>query len=592
MIERMHNVTVVCLGKDREDTVRQLQALGTLHVVNIEAQTGEPTAEAQRLIERYGAAISHLQARKTQSSSELPAATGEEHLAAVEHAFAAIADAQEHENACHRELARLVPWGSFAIEDVDRLHEAGYQMVLSEAKADALPELPEGAVLQEISRTGNIVYFAVIAPADIKLSLHVIPLPEHTDAQKLKTEIQTAEQQIADAEGKLDHLVAALSTLIEARDQAGDELAFLKASDGMAEGEQLAWLQGYVPERDLGKLTEAASTIGWALRHTAADRDDPNVPTFIDYDRFGIFRMAKPLFDFIGISPAYNENDVSICVLLFLTLFFGMIIGDAAYGAIFLGIGLYARAKITDPKKRVAISLFILLSSTAFIWGALNGTWFAIPIEKLPRMMQGFSWFYDEAVGQKHIQWLCFLIAGLHLSLGRAWKAWVQRDRAALGHIGWGLFIWGNFFTAVELVVTKGSFPMVIGGALYGVGTVLILVFGVKWKDVGEVLNLPFGFINSFVDVLSYIRLFAVGLSSLYIARSFNDMGGMVLELSPWLFPGAALVVLFGHLLNIALGFMGVLVHGIRLNTLEFSNHMELTWSGKPYRPLRKAESN
>ena len=328
------------------------------------------------------------------------------------------------------------------------------------------------------------------------------------------------------------------------------------------------------------------------MRHTAADRDDPNVPPFIDYDRFGIFRMAKPLFDFIGISPAYNENDVSICVLLFLTLFFGMIIGDAAYGAIFLGIGLYARAKITDPKKRVAISLFILLSSTAFIWGALNGTWFAIPIEKLPRLMQGFSWFYDEAVGQKHIQWLCFLIAGLHLSLGRAWKAWVQRDRAALGHIGWGLFIWGNFFTAVELVVTKGSFPMVIGGALYGVGTVLILVFGVKWKDVGEVLNLPFGFINSFVDVLSYIRLFAVGLSSLYIARSFNDMGGMVLELSPWLFPGAALVVLFGHLLNIALGFMGVLVHGIRLNTLEFSNHMELTWSGKPYRPLRKAESN
>jgi V/A-type H+-transporting ATPase subunit I len=94
------------------------------------------------------------------------------------------------------------------------------------------------------------------------------------------------------------------------------------------------------------------------------------------------------------------------------------------------------------------------------------------------------------------------------------------------------------------------------------------------------------------VDVLSYIRLFAVGLSSFYIAKSFNDMGAMVLGLHPWLFPAAAIVILFGHLLNIALGFMGVLVHGIRLNTLEFSNHMELTWSGKPYKPLRKAESN
>ncbi|MCK5805458.1 MAG: hypothetical protein KAI66_21685, partial [Lentisphaeria bacterium] len=126
---------------------------------------------------------------------------------------------------------------------------------------------------------------------------------------------------------------------------------------------------------------------------------------------------------------------------------------------------------------------------------------------------------------------------------------------------------------------------------LYAVGVLLILVFGVNWKDVGGVMNLPFDFINSFVDVLSYIRLFAVGLSSYFIASSFNGMGGMVMDLSPWLAPAAVLIIVFGHLLNVALAFMGVLVHGIRLNTLEFSNHMELTWSGRPYNPLKQTKT-
>jgi V/A-type H+-transporting ATPase subunit I len=586
----MQHVTVVCLGKDREATVGRLQELGALHVMSATSATGEPTVEAQRLIERYAAAIVHLEAHATGECPPVSLAA-EDLLDAVETSTARIAAAEERIAAGRRALARLAPWGSFSCEDIRRLEEAGYRLVLSSALADHLPELPEQALLHQISRSGKTVYFAVIAPQNVELDVPGIPFPEQTDAGAIEADIEAAEAEIAEAKAEQSRLAAGLPVLREALTAAGYELDFLKAKDGMGEEQQLAWLQGYTPDRYLPALLEAAAKEGWAVRHTAADRDDPNVPTFIDYDRFGIFRIAKPLFKFIGIAPAYNENDVSICVLLFLTLFFGMIIGDAGYGAIFLGIGLFARAKTTDPKKRLALGLFVLLSAAALLWGAVNGTWFAIPQQHLPAVMRGLPWFHND-IGQKHIQWLCFLIAALHLSFGRAWKAWEQRDLAALGHVGWGLFIWGNFLTAVELVVSKGSFPMAVGGALYGVGTVLILVFGVKWRDVGEVLNLPFSFINSFVDVLSYIRLFAVGLSSFYIAKSFNDMGAMVLGLHPWLFPAAAIVILFGHLLNIALGFMGVLVHGIRLNTLEFSNHMELTWSGKPYKPLRKAESN
>ena len=86
--------------------------------------------------------------------------------------------------------------------------------------------------------------------------------------------------------------------------------------------------------------------------------------------------------------------------------------------------------------------------------------------------------------------------------------------------------------------------------------------------------------------MLSYIRLYAVGLSSLCIAQSFNEMSLKIWQGSFWLLPVGLIVICVGHCLNIALAAMGVLVHGIRLNTLEFSGHLDLSWGGKPYRPL------
>ena len=179
------------------------------------------------------------------------------------------------------------------------------------------------------------------------------------------------------------------------------------------------------------------------------------------------------------------------------------------------------------------------------------------------------------------------------MSLARAWRAYLStKIRDAFGHIGWGLFLWANFLVTKLLIVDGGSVSElgVTAKALYVVGFLLILCCGVNWRDMGAVIYMPFSFINSFVDVLSYIRLFAVGMSSFYIADSFNNMTASLYRLSPWLIPAALLVLAGGHLLNIALAGMGVLVHGIRLNTLEFSGHMDLTWSGKPYRPLSKQD--
>ena len=190
------------------------------------------------------------------------------------------------------------------------------------------------------------------------------------------------------------------------------------------------------------------------------------------------------------------------------------------------------------------------------------------------------------------MQILCFVLAVAQLSLGHMWRALRQRSWRAFGaNLGWTLVIWGNFFLAIKIIVAPGAFPVYMY-YLYGAGLALVVLFSVNWRDPAGIFQFPFDVIGSFTDVLSYIRLFAVGMAGASIAMSFNSMGADVAKTSPYFIVFGALVVLIGHLLNLALGVMSVLVHAIRLNTLEFSNHSGLTWSGSPFKPFAKPNND
>jgi V/A-type H+-transporting ATPase subunit I len=302
--------------------------------------------------------------------------------------------------------------------------------------------------------------------------------------------------------------------------------------------------------------------------------------------------MVQPLFEFLGISPGYREIDVSVGVLFFFTIFFGIIVGDAGYGSLFL-LGTFAGMKFLknkNDKAKLALRLSMVLSLSTITWGALSGNWFGLSAPGIKFLTEA-----DSTVKNANVMFICFVIAVAQLAMGHIWQAVVHgKVRKALGQFGWILLLGGNFFLTLKLIVYPGAFPVYMY-YLYGIGLVLIVFCDVDWKDVGEAFNFPFSIINSFVDILSYIRLFAVGLAGYQIANSFNEMGLTLTslpELSWWMVPlcflGGALVILFGHILNIVLCLMSVLVHGVRLNTLEFSNHVGLTWAGVEFKPFKK----
>jgi V/A-type H+-transporting ATPase subunit I len=180
---------------------------------------------------------------------------------------------------------------------------------------------------------------------------------------------------------------------------------------------------------------------------------------------------------------------------------------------------------------------------------------------------------------------VCFFIGALHLSIGHIWRTVLKLPSlSALADTGWLLIVWAAFFLARTLIL-DAAFP-VFGKPLLYSGIALVVVFTNPQRNmlkaVGQGLGaIALSLVNSFTDVVSYIRLFAVGMAGVAIADAGNAMAGSYDNIVI-----AVIVVILGHTLNLVMGLMSVLVHGIRLNVLEFSNHANITWSGKEYVPL------
>ena len=591
MIEKMLKTSVVCRIEDRDAALDSLRTLGVLHV----EQTKKPDSPTQTAISHEVDKKNHIVGilsgeYKPVKKSTYKDLTGEKLANEAIKLFDNNNDLKKEREVLQRNYERLLPWGNFEFSTIDALKEKGLYIYLCETNnKEDINNLEEKGTVEIIKSAKNKTYFVLITTEEQKRAdLPLASLPsERLSLKQLEAKIEELNKKIAANNESMSVIVSDLQKIKDHIQELEEELEFITNKNGMGNDYVLCYINGYIPKKKQTTLTEAAHKNGWAIRYAEPTSED-KVPTLLQIPK--IFRIASPIFEFIGISPGYQEWDVSICFLFFFTIFFGMIVGDAGYGTLFLIIAIVAKIALRKKKElKLPLNLFLVLSIATIVWGLLTCSFFALPQEIFPAQLQGLKSLTDPAIKDKNIQYLCFLIAAIHLSFARIWKSVLMCNSfRALGQLGWAMIIWGNFFTAVKLIVfSQDPFPT-FAFYLYIIGVVLVLVFYVQWTDIGSVFNLPFGFIGSFVDVLSYIRLFAVGLATYYIANSFNNMGSMLLELSPLLIVGTIVVLLFGHILNILLALMGVLVHGIRLNTLEFSNHMELEWLGHAYNPFKK----
>jgi V/A-type H+-transporting ATPase subunit I len=323
---------------------------------------------------------------------------------------------------------------------------------------------------------------------------------------------------------------------------------------------------------------------------TLDPRSQDPVPTLLRNPAW--ISLLKPLLKLLELVPGYHEIDISPLFIIFFSLFFGMLIGDAGYGLVYLLLNFWLQRKLGPKiKDHSVFFLFYILSFCAIIWGVLTGVFFGQ--EWLLNL--GFQPIIPALGNPVFVQAFCFFIGALHLSLAHGWRAILKAPSLkALADIGWICIIWVVFFLAKNLIL--GDLFPGFGRWLIMAGLFLVLFFTSPQKNMLKTIvqglgTIALNLVNNFTDVVSYIRLFAVGLATVAIADAFNSMAAGIFKQGDWLTVlGAALIVVLGHALNIILGPMSVLVHGVRLNVLEFCSHASVTWSGFAYRPFTKTK--
>ncbi|MDF7808137.1 hypothetical protein P4E94_11855 [Pontiellaceae bacterium B12219] len=598
MIVKMKKLTLLCTAAQQEQTLDKLRELKVLHVQHVKAPDGAALEKARNHLQYVQRAQEVLSARPDSDP------TGKDADQVVDTVWELLhkeKELNETLQSLRHEVERIAPFGNFEPRALKKLNEQGLFAKLCAFPIKDTPEMPEGVAIVEISRDKNTTYVLAVGREEFECAPHEVRVPDQSLAE-LKRHIERAQKDLEETEAEFQKYAGDKKLVDEVADSAADAVHYLEVQNGMGADSAVVYLKGFYPADRESDIASAAKDFGWGYTfEEVSDDDEP--PTLLRNPKW--VSPIKAALDMIGVVPGYKELDVSALFLIFLSVFFAFIIGDAGYGLLFIGLTLWGKMKTKgNAAAQPGLNLLMVMSVFCVIFGALTGNYFGIALSSLPGWMQALSNNYmtgkladgswDPDLAAKNIMFICFSIGTVHISIAHIWN-FVRKINSwsCLTDLGWLCCTWMLYGVVLNMVlsvqlptwVTAAQLPML------GTGIGLIIVSLVVSKSYFGLVTLALDVINNFVDIISYVRLYAVGAASLAIAQAFNGMA-MDMGFNGAAAIGAALILFAGHALNIILGAMGVMVHGIRLNTLEFSSHAGVEWAGLHFNPFRKNNEN
>lgn len=637
MIVPMKKVSLMILGSKKKEALKTLRKLGLLQIEITEGSGQRLIALKEQIALLENAVFTVGKAKVTTAQT----ATTDEALA-IAREIAQLAETQKNYQAqklnFQAELERLKKWGELDPHEFSDLAGNGVEVSLYEMPKKEYDALSEALKTLCLERTKNTVKFLLIhtgteAEAELLPSLqsYLFQLPQYS-TQELRQQITQLHEQIGQIDEKILSYGDYLPCIKAAITACEKELEFEVYATGMATESMsddattdvsVAYFTGYIEAENLEALKQAAKENAWGILVEDPTEED-NVPTKLKNNKF--VSLIYPLTDFLGTVPGYFEYDISGWFLAFILIFFGIIFGDGIYGLLICAVAAIPIAQGLIKRKPIqpAFLLVGLLGLSTVIWGTLTCTWCGLPADRLPGWLQALSipvisnvyadkiWtlpWTAEGVGlttAQNLQIFCFTLALIQLNIAHIKEAMRNRKSLkVLGDIGSMLQLTGMYYVVLSLVVNPQVFPftLVLGGipvgivafVMIGIGFVMSFVFanyaGSIIKSILEslvnIVSVLLGIFNLFSDIISYIRLWAVGLAGAAIATTVNELAGPLF--GNFLFVILAVVLLvFGHGLNMILNVLSVIVHGIRLNTLEFSSHLNMSWSGHKFKPFEE----
>jgi len=595
MIVRMKKVTIVIKSSWMDDVLNTLGKIGVVHLQPITPPENNTIVELKEKIQLMGKAVSIIPEKFVKDS---PTSFNEGDGFILAKQLLGLAEEVKHLEEeigmLEIECERLKVWGRFDPEEINRLKEAGILIKLFRCHKRELSKIPKKFSTNIISEDGSTLYLAIVSKEkDFNIPLEEIEIPI-TGTDEIESMIKEKSVHLQHKQNEMSNLYDKSLVIKRALMKSREILNYEEAKAGMGREGTISYLMGFCPEPLTKSLMEMAGKKGWAVLIEDPLHDDP-VPTLLKHSKWT--KIFQPVMNFIGVTPGYREFDTNGIFLIFFSIFFAMIIGDGGYGVVFL-IATYIAGRFYKNISREKIILFYLLSATTIIWGAITGSWFGVEsISQIPVLKELVipSLYSYTQESESNIIRLCFLIGALQLSLARIWAAArLYPSLTALAQTGWVALVWGIYFIVRFLLLNEELSIIVF--FLVGYWAVMLILFGEQRED-GFAKGLFRGITNFLIsvvtgigclsDLISYIRLFAIGLATREVAIAFNNMAGDIGFSEIKSIVIAICILIFGHTINILLGAMSVLVHGIRLNLLEFSKHLNIQWSGITYRPFR-----
>ena len=638
MIVPMKKVSLIVLDSERKNALKKLRRLGLLHI-EIKEGKGSRLLELKEQIASLEKGRFAVADKVTKGMVQKEADTQEALTIAEKIDFLQEEQKKYYADisAYRTELERIKAWGNLDPGEIAFLAEKGIVLSLHEMIPSEYEKLGDSAKTIVLQRTKDIVRFLLLDNGmdgeedKTALERSRFKLPD-LSTKEIKEKLEEAGKQLQSIKEELAAFAAYTESLERAIAGLKKEVEFETYASGMGEEDlsedsprkvSVAYLVGFLPAEDLGKLQTMARENAWGLLAEDPTEED-DAPTKLQNNKF--VSLVYPLTDFLGSVPGYFEPDISGWFLAFIMIFVGIIFGDGGYGLLICGIA--AAMMIKNRKEKQAIApiawLLLLFGAVTVVWGTVTCSWFGLAPEVLPEWLRKLSvpvlsnvysdkiwypfWTGGEAglTTSQNVQIFCFTIALIHLLIAHISGARGNRGSLKiLGDIGSILELIGMYYVVLSMVVNGAVFglDLVVSGIPVGtisislviIGFAVNFIFGNYEKSIlqsvldslKDIVSMLLGVVNVFSDIVSYIRLWAVGLAGAAISSTVNEMVSPLL--GHFIFIIFAVVVLvFGHGLNMILNVLSVIVHGIRLNTLEFSTHIGLSWSGHKYEPFEE----
>jgi V/A-type H+-transporting ATPase subunit I len=601
MIVPMMKYSFLVYHADYLPFLKDLKELGVLH---IEVKKHEPTPEIQDQLREYKDILRTLQRMKVRREdhhvhgAQPPFDNGEEVLERIDELEQELEKNHHKISNLEKEAQQLVPWGDFSPEKIEGLRDKGlkFRFLICRNK-NFNPEWEKEYYIEVVNEFGGFKYFIFI---DKEENENLLEWPGVDEVQLPMTslkKIRSDQNEIRKEDDKLEHelnLIAKYcrgllkSLSYEVKDKLDEDRAMHQTEDGVENLVKI--IEGWVPKPKTKELNEYLEE-NKVLYVESEPTEEDKVPVLLKNNKFArVFENIGDLYDL----PDYRELDLVPFFAPFYMMFFGFALGDAGYGLLILAVALYMRKK--KPKLKSIMTLASWLGLATVIFGILTGTFFGIDLinSEIPWLE---NWKQYMINTDKMFN-LALILGAIQILFGMALKiiniSRVRGIKYAFSAIGWLLLIIGS--GAVYALKEFGALAAPLAGYLQNgvliVSGIFILLINNPKRNIlmnflnglWDVYQMVTGLIG---DLLSYIRLFALGVSSAILGFVFNELA-MSLKPDNVIFGPLVMIIilLIGHGMTIFMAGLGAFVHPIRLTFVEFYKNAGFTGGGKGYVPF------